>query len=351
MHTAQHPSPSHLQHLDGWRGLAIVGVLVGHFFPIPGINMGRFGVELFFVLSGRLMADILFVRGESLGRFYWRRFSRVYPTLIVFIIVCMVVTPEELGIQPSLKSAVAAATLTLNYLSSMGYSAEVFDHVWSLCIEEHAYLLLGLLTLLWPTARAHIHVLIFAIAIAFMLNGVRLTYLEHQDYYATYWRTDVRGAGILFGCALQVWRSRSPALATSVDGKKVVLAAGAALALSVNPVPDPIKYSIGTAFLAYALVFLDKAPAMAMAVLRNKVLGYFGLASFSLYLWQQPFSKILSVVSPPVALALAVATGLLSFYLVEKRSRKWLNDFANRTFLRRRSDAFRSAPSVNSKGA
>lgn len=70
--------------LDGFRGLAIVLVLVGHFLPLPGINLGRLGVELFFVLSGRLMAEILFERGARLGPFFQRRFARVYPTLLVF---------------------------------------------------------------------------------------------------------------------------------------------------------------------------------------------------------------------------------------------------------------------------
>ncbi|MER8439084.1 hypothetical protein NKH36_02770 [Mesorhizobium sp. M1312] len=54
-------SRTRLAHLDGWRGLSIVLVLIGHFFPVPGINLGVMGVEFFFVLSGRLMAEILFV--------------------------------------------------------------------------------------------------------------------------------------------------------------------------------------------------------------------------------------------------------------------------------------------------
>ncbi|MER9742940.1 acyltransferase family protein [Mesorhizobium sp. M0187] len=50
-----------LAYLDGWRGLSIALVLIGHFFPVPGINLGVLGVEFFFVLSGRLMGEILFI--------------------------------------------------------------------------------------------------------------------------------------------------------------------------------------------------------------------------------------------------------------------------------------------------
>ena len=76
-----------IAYLDGWRGLAVLLVFVGHFITTWGVNYGRLGVELFFVLSGRLMAEILFERELDLGKFYWRRFSRVFPALLVFATV------------------------------------------------------------------------------------------------------------------------------------------------------------------------------------------------------------------------------------------------------------------------
>lgn len=54
-------------YLDGVRGLAIVLLMVGHFLTTRGVNFGRLGVELFFVLSGRLMAEILFVDRCEIG--------------------------------------------------------------------------------------------------------------------------------------------------------------------------------------------------------------------------------------------------------------------------------------------
>ena len=55
-----------------------------HFAPLPGINFGRMGVELFFVLSGRLMAEILFVRRFPIPAFFRRRIARVWPALFLF---------------------------------------------------------------------------------------------------------------------------------------------------------------------------------------------------------------------------------------------------------------------------
>jgi peptidoglycan/LPS O-acetylase OafA/YrhL len=83
---SQYTHSARLSALDGWRGLAILGVLFDHFVTKSGINLGRFGVELFFVLSGRLMAEILFVQKMPLNVFFLRRFSRVYPALFVFVL-------------------------------------------------------------------------------------------------------------------------------------------------------------------------------------------------------------------------------------------------------------------------
>ena len=42
---------AHFDYLDGWRGLAIVLLLWGHFFPVPGINLGFIGVNFFFAVG------------------------------------------------------------------------------------------------------------------------------------------------------------------------------------------------------------------------------------------------------------------------------------------------------------
>src|SRR5690242_20540314 len=99
-------------YLDGWRGAAILSVLFGHFVTSQGLNLGRFGVELFFVLSGRLMAEILFVRQTPLKTFFPRRLARIYPALFVFAVVVFVVgwvTPFK---GPSLLNLLAVITLT-----------------------------------------------------------------------------------------------------------------------------------------------------------------------------------------------------------------------------------------------
>jgi peptidoglycan/LPS O-acetylase OafA/YrhL len=73
----------HLDYLDGWRGLAITLLLMGHFHPIPEINFSAAGVNLFFVLSGLLMSKLLFVKAVPIPTFYQRRISRILPAFFV----------------------------------------------------------------------------------------------------------------------------------------------------------------------------------------------------------------------------------------------------------------------------
>ena len=72
---------SRIEALDGWRGLAIAALLLGHFLPYWRINLGRTGAELFFALSGSLMGWILFQRQMKLGELGPRRFARIVPSM------------------------------------------------------------------------------------------------------------------------------------------------------------------------------------------------------------------------------------------------------------------------------
>jgi hypothetical protein len=80
----------HVDYLDGWRGGVVLLLLVGHLELLPTISghsfyTGRLGVECFFVLSGRLMAEILFVRQTPIGIIYWRRISRIFTAFWLFL--------------------------------------------------------------------------------------------------------------------------------------------------------------------------------------------------------------------------------------------------------------------------
>jgi len=321
---AQGVRAGHIPYLDGWRALAIGGVMIDHYVASTGINLGRLGVELFFVLSGRLMAQILFIENSDLGMFYYRRFSRVYPTIAIFIVGMLAASwflhkplIDAVGIISSL-------TYTYNYVSISGYRAGVIDHLWSLCIEEHTYLYLGLLAVIARRSPRWLSTLLATTIVANVIDGAVSTFFYHQNYYEVYWRTDVRMASILMGAASFMLKQRGRLRLT---GKWPVAIGLFGIVLNLNAIPDPVKYSVGSACLALAVANIDEAGMLVRETLSTAFFVWFGFISFSLYIWQQPFAMMRPhpVILRIFPLAAAFACAIASFYLVERPARRWLN--------------------------
>ena len=139
--------------LDHLRALAIITVLFYHYrmFKHPEwlddiMGFGWTGVDLFFVLSGYLISSQLFARiavGKpiSLPEFFIKRFFRIIPAYLVVLAIYFLIPAfhEREALPPLWKFL----TFTQNFgfdIKSFG----TFSHVWSLCVEEHFYLLFPL---------------------------------------------------------------------------------------------------------------------------------------------------------------------------------------------------------------
>lgn len=317
---------SRILYLDGWRGLAIAGVLVAHFGTAEVINLGRFGVELFFVLSGRLMAEILFVRATPLRRFFPRRVSRVWPALFVFVLISLGAGLSGIG-DATWASALAAVTFTTNYAYLFGVESEWLGHTWSLAVEEHLYIVLGLIA--WGTRGDGVKAMwaMTALTGAMFANGIWQTLGLGLDYYEVYWRSDVRGASILLGAVAHLAFRR-----LNAPGGLAVICGLAGLALNFNVVPDPIKYTLGSVLVAVAVASLPSSWTWVRAGLASKPALALGAISYSLYLWQQPFSKSIAALEPTswyltsAGLCLcAIAVAWVSWRWIEGPARKYLN--------------------------
>ncbi|MBE7247830.1 MAG: acyltransferase, partial [Actinomycetospora chiangmaiensis] len=322
----------HLPYLDGWRGLAILMVLAGHFFTIRGISVQRLGVELFFVLSGRLMADILFVRETALPLFYKRRISRVLPGFLVFVALIAAI-PAAVPVVPVTWHDLAyALTFTSNYAPWLeGREVSIaFGHLWSLSVEEHAYLLLSVIALLHRRVGLPVIGTLLALSVVAVAIGFVDSRLLHEAHHAVYWRTDVRIPSILIPVMVYLTVAGRPAavFGTGRAAALAPLAFGAlGLFLNVSLVPDVVKYSAGTLCLALAVCTLEQAPAPVKRLLSFTPLRVTGLISFSLYLWQQPLFglHLEHVASRWLLLPAAFGLAALSYLAVERPCRDWLN--------------------------
>lgn len=322
-----HSHPRRLAYLDGWRGLSIIVVLAGHFLGNILLALGHLGVEMFFVLSGRLMAQILFVEQFPLREFYRRRIARILPAMTAFIAISLVVFHYDPYLGARLKLAIASQALVYNFVGAAGHRSPVFDHVWSLCIEEHSYILLAILAWMVRRGRMTLRPALLVIAALSMLDGIFSELVLRQGWFTAYWRTDAHIASIVVSAWLFLTlRDRRPVPAWISPASGVL-----GISTFANGTPEYLYVTVGTSLLAIAVATLDTTWSGIRAILSMRVLTMAGTLSYSVYLWQQPFYQIAvwKLRLPPgwavCFLIPAVACGIMSYVLVERPCRRWLN--------------------------
>lgn len=212
-------TPTHkLAGLDHLRSLAIALVFVFHYrmFMHPDWvdSIGTFGwtgVDLFFVLSGYLITSQLFGRiakgkNISLKEFFTKRFFRIIPAYATVLTIYFLIPAfREWGHLPPLWRFI---TFTQNFGLDLS-KTRTFSHAWSLCVEEHFYLLLPLIlvALLSIKAGRKSAWLIPLLFIAgFIIRYITWNTLADSDnfgigwykwiYYPTYNRLDGLLAGV-----------------------------------------------------------------------------------------------------------------------------------------------------------
>jgi peptidoglycan/LPS O-acetylase OafA/YrhL len=232
MTSTQRDAHSHFPGLDTLRAVAIIAVMLHHldmYSVLPSAlhllgAVGWAGVDLFFVLSGFLISSQLlkpYLAGQrpSLADFYTRRAYRILPAFGAVLLLYLLVPLWREA--PGPYAPWQYATFLWNLLL-LGYPQErAFSHVWSLCVEEHFYLFLPLLVLLFmrkPSAGKT------AVSLSLILMGgvgLRAWLLYHMVlpaghlqgimtmkyiYYPTYSHLD----GLVAGVALGIVRTFKP---------------------------------------------------------------------------------------------------------------------------------------------
>lgn len=320
-------SASHIPYLDGWRGLAIGLLLVGHFFPVPGINLGAVGVNLFFVLSGFLMGRILFIDQVPLSVFYRRRISRILPAVFFFIAAILLAYTVLQRTIDWHESAAAAAFLNNYFPGKPGAAVMPFGHIWSLSVEEHSYVVLALAALAVRARVANARAAVGALTLLSVAAGAWYwhSYTGTRLHSERWMRSEVSSFGILASSLLLLFfhGRKLPGLPLLAVPALALLG----LALHWWRMPLPVSTYAGVGAFALAINLLRAAPAPLHGMLSIAPLRRLGVWSFSIYLWQQPFylSAVHGGMPRAVALVLALGAGIASYYLVEQPARVWLN--------------------------
>jgi peptidoglycan/LPS O-acetylase OafA/YrhL len=325
----------HLSHLDGWRGVAILTVLASHFIPTFD-QFGNMGVAIFFVLSGYLMSDLLFIKKVPLPYFFIRRASRIFPAFVFFFIAMIFYANwiQTVKYSPSLIEILSTLTFLGTYIPdnvNIWANTWPIGHMWSLNVEEHSYLWLALGVVITRGARFKSHVTIFLLLSVAATILFLIIYRAWPPSGASKWelRTECAAIGLLAAAAYRIFLHFDFfQLKIKVPKWAPLLAICIAIIAFSKFSPVFIKQIIGPLMLAFAVNHIEYTFNWFRSMLSNSVLAWFGTCSFSLYLWQQPFylaSTYNHEMSRVSALLLALIFGTISYYLLENPSRLFLN--------------------------
>ncbi|WP_408933723.1 acyltransferase family protein [Corynebacterium marquesiae] len=354
--------------LDGLRGLAVIAVVLYHFFPslLPG---GYLGVDLFFVLSGFLITSLLVREFRTSGTislkdFWVRRFRRILPAAVSVLVMCTALVAWiggdlAVGLRQQFLGTLFFVNNWTQIATSQSYFADnevqVFAHYWSLAVEEQFYVIWPLLItgvfLISRRKPRRLPILVAAVLAIGSAVVMALLYVPGEDPTRVYYGTDTHAFGLLTGAVLSLlmtstksdpqadsWAAAGKAESriAGIIGTLALIGYGAQLFLM--PDDAEITYRGGlflTSVLGVLMVWgVVREYGPMTPLFRTKVMRWFGQRSFSLYLWHWPVimmlkalfegnqnsdkSWILGLVAVPISLLLSE----ISYQFIENPFRR-----------------------------
>ena len=341
--------------LDGLRAVAIVVVMAYHAFP-KQVHGGFLGVELFFVLSGFLITALLLKEWDrfgsiSLPNFYMRRVIRLFPALVLLLIVVLwidsLVFADVVGRETG-RDALLSLAYVMNWARAFDWVTTSFlAHTWSLSIEEQFYLLWpAMLVLLCRRCDARqIAVRLTVLAVLIALYRASAT-LAGAAPLRMYNGLDTRADGLMLGSALAAAfqgglidvRSKE----VQQQFRRLVPVASFGLAFAVF-LADwrfartylfllPITVLLSSVLIGG--VYVSAAGSPVRRFLESRTLVGIGRISYGLYLWHFPIYQMLGQLGwsrPATAIVgtpLSVLIAVLSFRYLEQPILSWKRRFA-----------------------
>ena len=335
--------PKYRPDIDGLRALAVLSVVAFHAFPNV-IGGGFIGVDVFFVISGFLITTIILENLQSGSfsfiEFYSRRIRRIFPALFLVLLTCYAFgwfalyasEYKQLG-----EHIAAGAGFLQNFVlwSEGGYFDNSSDtkpllHLWSLAIEEQFYIFWPLA--LWAAFKKKftvLKVLLLILIISFATNIL----IIGSNPIAAFYSPISRFWELLIGAVWAYMSLTKESIANkfSIKYSNVLSVTGLFLiALAICALNKksafPGWYALFPTLGAVFLIAAGKDGWANKKIFSNKLMIWFGLISYPLYLWHWPlisFGQIiaagkLSTFYKIILIIISIALAYLTYRYWEK---------------------------------
>jgi peptidoglycan/LPS O-acetylase OafA/YrhL len=324
--------------LDGLRMVAVMIVVLYHvgYQRVPA----DLGVSVFFVLSGFLITWLLLKEHAKTGTialktFYLRRLFRLLPAYYVFLGVALAVYFGRGHAAHRRTDFILPSLLYYaNYFNAFhNHPATPISHTWSLAVEEQFYVV-------WPLAfsfvmprgrRAVARFLAASIGLSFTWRAFLFGYLHVGTAYVNN-AFDTRFGTLAIGClaAVLTGNPRFVAAAEAISRRSIYVVVTLLLLIGSRMMPAIYHYSVGLTveamLIATAILqIMQLASRPAFRWLSHPAARYIGTVSYPMYLYHGLCNSAVAHVLPgatllrfAAVLALSIAVGTMSFYLVEK---------------------------------
>lgn len=321
-HTKPLTHPQYRADIDGLRALAVLSVVAFHAFPSLIVG-GFIGVDIFFVISGFLISGIIFSNLEhtsfSIVEFYRRRIRRIFPALLLVLISSFLfgwfflLSDEYRALG---KHIFAGSIFFSNFAlwKESGYfdiSSELKPllHLWSLAIEEQFYIIWPLLmAFVWKRKWSFVAITAVIAAASFGFS----IYTISKDPTAAFFSPFARIWELMLGSLLAYITLHKPRINTQHQNLQSTLgfALIACSLIFTNSTSDfPGWWALLPTFGAFFIISAGPATWFNHYILSSKLMVWFGLISYPLYLWHWPilsFAATLNNGTPAISIRLAV---------------------------------------------
>ena len=287
--------------INGLRAISVLAVVFYH-ADIPFFDGGWLGVDVFFVISGYLISNIIISELNenkfSFGNFYIRRAKRILPALFSMLLFTVpfsyfLLTPKAMieYTQSLFSSIFFYANYYFQNLDFYNATPTKFMpllHTWSLAIEEQFYLIFPLICFLIYKINKQIFTLSLSIFLIFsvFLNSTTSELLKFYQIQYRAWE-------LVLGAIVMIFQNKI--------NIKYIEKAGIAIlffsifyfddtTLTINSIEPRIVSNLGV-----ALLLLSSYKGIVNKFLSSNLLKYIGLSSYSVYLFHQPlfaFSRL-----------------------------------------------------------